>query len=1058
MMGRQSPELRQILWQIVSEAKRDDPMAPVTVISPSRYCSLSLRQELGRQGFVNVRFLEMPVLAELLGGAALAAEGRRPLTPTLQCISLRQALARATGVLQPVRHHPKTQLSLGTSFRELRRLGTAALDELAGGGGVTAEVVSLYRAQRSTVSSDWFDPEDLAAGAAEVVERGQAAALDDLGRIVFYLPRNTSPAQQSLILSLAYKGRCSLVLGTTGDPKADEPITDLARDLEPALGAAEIVAGFDSATPLPPGDVQLHVAPSTHEELRWVIRRIVAEAGSNGTPFHHMAVLYRMENPYGTLIRDELSLANIPMAGPGRDVLAETGVGRALLGLLNLSRNDFRRDEVMEWLTGCPVSPPQANAAGFSPSRWDTISRQSGIVGGLQQWEDRLETYARTTLENADRDETAESISEARAAAMRENAGAALDLRQFMAELAEAVNPPPTGSSWKSFCDWAGGLLTSYLSPTASISDPSLRERFERDREAIDRKIDDMRAADAISPAAEADEFRQVLSDSLQSTQGHLGATGQGVFVSSFATAVGMDFDVIWLVGMIEGGAPPAVRPDPLLAETPRHDASKPSRAEQRMAAERFDYLSALATAPRRNLSYPVADTSSRREAHPSRWLLEQASILANQPVHSSSLPSLAGHPWFSVTQSAEHALVGVEDAGLADELDFNLHRLAYWKRGGLNVNRHPLASQGTLARAGLLRRNRTSRRLSEYDGNVSDEVATARFAQDLGRQPISPTRLEAWATCPFRFFLSNVLRLGALEAPEDTNAISPLERGSLIHAILEKFIVQTNAAGSLPPPGRDWSEQDRNRLMEIAEAEFQAAETRGVTGMRLLWELAKQDIRDDLDTFLVEEAKLRAAAGTGQLRAEARFGLGESSPDVTDPETKLRFRGIIDRVDISADGKSVLVVDYKTGSMSPYGGLKDDPIDHGKRLQLGVYSLAAQHLVPGATQVRAAYWFTSNRAGFGFAPPDHFDISEPDTARRFRKGVSSVVEGIRAGVFPANPGDPRENGFANCRYCDFDALCPSRRDEVWELKKEDPRVAAYRELAEDVAAAEEVE
>ena len=1048
-LARQSPQLKQVLWGKVREAQRDDPMFPVTIVSPSRYASLSLRQELGREGFVNVRFLQLPVLSELLGGAALAAEGRRPLTPTLESISLRQALSAATGALEPVRHHPKTQFSLRATFRELRRLDEADLAQLARQGGVTADVVSLYRSHRNTVSLRWFDSEDLAGRAAEMVEKGQAAALADLGHIIIYLPRTVSPAETALLRALAQRGRCSLVLGTTGDERADEPLLSLGRALEPALGPPLSLGSLDSPGALLPGEAHLHVAPGTHEELRWVIRRIVAEAGVSGIPFHRMAVLYRMENPYGTLIRDELALAGIPMAGPGRDVLADTAAARALLGMLDLPSHDFRRDEVMEWLTGCPVSPPGGNVASFSPSRWDTISRRAGIVGGLEQWRERLETYARTTRENADRDEAAENISEARAAALRQSAAAALDLRRFIADLSQAVTPPPAGSAWFDYCVWARGLLDSYVPPLPAGYDASQRDRFERDRDTIQQKIEEIRAADAIGPPTGMEEFRQVLTDALQSTQGHLGATGQGVFVSSLATAVGMSFDAIWLVGMIEGGVPPAIRPDPLLADAPR-DVNLLTRAERRIAAERFDYLSALATAPRRTLSYPVSESSSRREAHPSRWFLEQASALAGSAVHSTSLSSQAGQPWLSIAESAENSLLDLVDDSLADELDFNLHRLVSWKRHDLNVGRHPLAAQGILERAGRLGLNRRSHGLSEYDGNLSGEAATANFVRNLAQRPISPTRLEAWAVCPFRFFLANVLGLGALETPEDTTTISPLERGILIHAILEKFIIQTNSDGSLPPPGQGWTEQDRNRLLAIAQAEFEAAEARGVTGRRLLWELTQQDIRDDLDTFLAEEAKLRAAASTSRLLAEARFGLGDGSPDVTDPETGLSFRGVIDRVDVGSDGESVLVIDYKTGSSRPYAGLKDDPIDHGKRLQLGVYSLAAPRLVPGAHRVRAAYWFTSGRGGFGFAPPDSFDITDPGTARRFREGVSGVFEGIQGGVFPANPGESGDSGLANCLYCDFNSLCPSRRDDIWERKRQDPLVAGYRRLAED--------
>jgi len=1053
LRGRNSPQLREALWQTVKEAKQVALMAPVTVVSPSRYASLSLRQELGQEGFVNVRFIQMPVLSELLGGAALAAENRKPLTSTLQSISLRQVLAGTTGALQPVSHHSRTQSSVRASFRELRRLDEGELTELEDHGGVTGEVVGLYRDHRQKLTTEWYDSEDLTSKAAEVVGLGQAAALDDLGHIVVFLPRTVSPAEASLIVALARDGRCSVILGICGDAQADEPIDSLSRELEIVVGDAVAIGDAGNGQSLLPGDADLHVAPSAHEELRWVIRQMVEEAGGKGTPFHRMAALYRMESPYGTLIRDELVLANIPMAGPGRDVLAETTAGRTLRGLMGMAEKDFLRDELMDWLTSCPISPPGGRTERFNPTLWDAVSRSAGVIGGLDQWSERLENYARSTIARADEDEATEAISEARAEAMRESARAGRDLRQFVLDLAEAVTPPADGSRWEVFSDWALKIFKGYLSSASAATNAAEQERFERETESVERILKEIASADAITTdatgtGATAEEFRQVVEASLQVPHGHLGPTGQGVFVSNFQNAVGMSFDRIWLVGMIEGSVPPALRPDPLLPETALPSGTNLSRSQRMVAQERFEYLSALATAPRRTLSYPLADSASRRQAHPSRWLLEQASALAGEQVHSGTLGSFSSHEWLSITQSAEHALGDLDNGRLADRLDFHLHRLVQWSRVGFPTSSHPLAVEGTLARANLLTRNRISRGFTEFDGNLSETAADARYVRNLGQQAMSPTRLEAWATCPFKYFLGNVLRLGALEKPEDITVISALDRGSLVHAILERFIVKTSADGTLPPPGVPWGESDQVRLMQIAEEEFEKAEDRGVTGKYLLWEMAKQNIRDDLTIFLAEETQLRAAMHTGQVLAEAKFGLGDDSPEVEDGETGLRFRGVIDRVDVSADGKSVLVADYKTGSVRPYRDLDKDPIDHGKRLQLGIYSLAAQRMFPEATRVRAAYWFTSGGGGFKLLPSDYFDIEDPDTAQRFREGVSTVVEGIRTGVFPANPG--KDSEYNNCTYCDFNSLCTSRRFDTWERKKTDDQTAIYLGLAED--------
>ena len=78
IMDRFSPAMTKALWQLVKDAKHTDILAPVTVIGPTQYANLTLRQELGRTGFVNVRFIVMSHLSELLGAAELAREGRSP--------------------------------------------------------------------------------------------------------------------------------------------------------------------------------------------------------------------------------------------------------------------------------------------------------------------------------------------------------------------------------------------------------------------------------------------------------------------------------------------------------------------------------------------------------------------------------------------------------------------------------------------------------------------------------------------------------------------------------------------------------------------------------------------------------------------------------------------------------------------------------------------------------------------------------------------------------------------------------------------------------------------
>ena len=93
-----------------------------------------------------------------------------------------------------------------------------------------------------------------------------------------------------------------------------------------------------------------------------------------------------------------------------------------MTGLLRLPERDFQRADVMAWLTGCPVRPAAGRTPGFYPSRWDSLTRKAGIVGGLEQWRDRLGRHAKQLREDAERWEQAEEISEGRASLMRAEA------------------------------------------------------------------------------------------------------------------------------------------------------------------------------------------------------------------------------------------------------------------------------------------------------------------------------------------------------------------------------------------------------------------------------------------------------------------------------------------------------------------------------------------------------------------------------------------------------------------------------------------------------------
>ena len=1029
------------LRDVVDDLKRDDPLAPVTVVGPSNYANLSLRHDFARVGFVNVRFMVFSRLAEFLGAPRMASEGRAPLTRVIENAAVRSAASEAVGPLGDLREHSSTLRSLKQAFRGLRYVSSAALDALAGAGELQAETVRLYRQFRLD-TTEFYDDEDLARAAAASVDDQPTAGFEDIGAIVFYMPSDLTPGQVALIDALARRQRCVVMLGLTSDASADEPLDGLAKRLSPSLGERQSIPG-----PAETADTHLLVASDPHQEIRWVIRQIVSRA-HDGVPFGRMAVLYR-KSDYGKIIAEEMELAGIPIAGPDRTTLAETAVGRTLVGLMELADSDLRRGQVASWLTGCPVRSPSREIR-LNPSRWDKLSKEVGIVRGIEQWRDRLDKYAAGLEESISDPEKAEEMSEGRLRSMRSQANSARDMLTFIERLHDDLQPPGEAASWEAFSNWALKLVDDYVSRGAGTPEHEL-DALER----VQDILSELTAAGAVAPDPTLQVFREDLNEALQASAGRLGEMGKGVFVARFRDATGMRFDAVYMVGMIEGAVPPALGDDPLVPESARHRAGGSSAGfdmpQDARARERLDYLYALDSAPDRTLSVSLADLSAGREQHASRWLLERAAELSGARVTASELQRMGGSDWLTVVPSAESGLLDGAAIDASDLLDYDLRHLVRWERAGQRVSQHPFATGTILSKTLELGRARNSRDFTEWDGNGSSVARESSYASYTLNRALSPTRLERWAACPFSYFLGNVLRIGSIETPEDVFSISALERGSLIHNILDEFMRRVAESGTMPQPHEAWSADHRAVLMKVAHERFSQAEADGVTGRPVMWELERAQILADLDTFLELDDAHRARFEVTPKEFEVKFGFPDSPWQEAvwnlDGGEQLQFRGIIDRVDVSSDGRTALVIDYKTGSTWPYNGLENDPTDKGKKLQLGVYALAAQRGLANVDNVSSAYWFVTTRGSFALAPKEPVDGSSDEVRDRLGEVVTSIVSGIRSGVFPANPGERTRFGFSNCAFCDFDSLCPSRRDRLWEGKRDHPLLSGYRDL-----------
>ncbi len=99
------------------------------------------------------------------------------------------------------------------------------------------------------------------------------------------------------------------------------------------------------------------------------------------------------------------------------------------------------------------------------------------------------------------------------------------------------------------------------------------------------------------------------------------------------------------------------------------------------------------------------------------------------------------------------------------------------------------------------------------------------------------------------------------------------------------------------------------------------------------------------------------------------------------------------------------------------------------------LYARAARaNVAETGSDVRAEFRFVSSKGKF-----ERRQIVADDRAdARLAEVVQHAADGIRAGAFLPMPGEFDRGTFKNCRFCEYDRICSTTRDEAWRRKSPD--------------------
>ncbi len=1020
--GSFRPTLEDALVESIRKAKADDAGAPVLVLVGSNLLATFLRRLVAeRLPLWNVRFLTLAEIARQIGTPELRARGRRPLPAGAEPFLVRECIREtAHGYFEQVSDLPGFVRTAAASIRDLKEAGLrpAALGCVK--GEKFAALRRIFETYENRLAKLGFhDDADLLVAAAE------AAPSSNLVRqsaFIAYGFDDLNGLQRRLVLALA-SGAPS---ATAMVPWLDAPAFEYARPLtnwftqhgfrqRPAAPCGDSLAtrlfGPPAGAPLDSPPARVLSAPGEVREAREVVREVI-DFAATGIPFHEIGVLLRNPEAYSHLLRDAFELSGVPCFVAGGAPLCETPAARSLEMLADLLGSDLPRNRVMQFVHFAPLDFERL--IGHAPNRphWDLLTIQAGIAEGLDNWLPRLDRL---------RNEKNKKLS----AALKELPR----LRAFMQRLLDARRSIPAEGTWS---EVIGAVLRAY--------EQFIAPSEERSRVAAEvRKLCEL---DEIGDRATFADVREAIGDQLDRARNRAGEFQRGgVCIAGLLEARGVQFRAVVVPGLTEKSFPAAGKQDPILLDTERHEIARragedvllPAKSARPVEERMLFALAVSAASERVTLTYSRLDVATARERVPSHFLIRLAEAQTGERHNYSTIehaPGFARVP-FLISSGGGRPALNADDYDLATVID-----LAASSRPGrvLYLARiSPRFQRGIEAETARWRVPRFTR----FDGIVG-KTREERTADEI----LSPTRLEQYATCPFAYFVSQVLNVERIEDPERIEQMSAPERGSLVHRIFHRaYTACFGTEGDVP------AERLAAELRHAAEEEFRA---QIATGPALTWAIERQRIVRDLETYAGLDTEEREQLGARPAMFETRFGMPprgdfEDRASTEQPlelrigRRVLRFKGKIDRIDEVGDSDA-RVIDYKTGS-ADRDRYKDDAFLGGRALQLPIYILAAQMLRTDRNITEAAYVFPSERGGFKTVrfSRDALDDRMGDLTQI----ITTLEEGIEGGLFFAIPSDK------HCRNCDFRDACGANIDILFERKQGDPAVADLLRLAE---------
>ena len=701
----------------------------------------------------------------------------------------------------------------------------------------------------------------------------------------------------------------------------------------------------------------------------WKASKEILRLRREGVAFDEIGVVARTLEPFRNAIREVFEADAVPFDMPEAGPLKRYPLARVCIDLLALRKRDFPAHAVSD-IVESPYLRPEILGEKLQ-RRWGRIMDRLAISAGWLVWQGRLK-----------------------------NVDEALPAMKFLSELREALAPAGV-KSWGDWSNYALEILTARIAVVADnralVTPEAEGKAFNQEEHVWNEIVDITRSLASFEPLGEVnwDFFLETWIEKIEAAQLERDRR-RGVRVMNAMDARGESFRYLFLIGTQEGFFPRQVREDPLLRDEDRAFLKHPcgywiGRKLAGYEEERLLFHLLVDSAREKIFAiYSRSDEDGKAQS---------ASIYLRELCRRLGTP--LENPESRVPRQHREKLVACEAESL-NPREATLRLLD--ESGDVKALLNAVGSDGdhfaqTFDRLKWLQ---GGGKAGPMDGLTEPP---SEYLKSLLSKGLSPSALDDFGQCPFRFFAKRVLGLDEEEDEAELGDFSASLRGKIYHAILETY----------------YKSKGKLTLLQAAEEIFTAHHWQDVGLYPVVWKAVRAEMEAELKAFVQWDGERIVATGLAPAWFEREIRGRIAVPGLPAGLHGLEFHGVVDRVDLDEPGKRYQIIDYKTRWPKSKGSVAKKVLS-GALHQPGIYAeLVGAELASWQLEGASVYAIESENEETERLQP----YSGQDWARdreAVLSGIAEYAKMIAAGRFPIRPDDNEAMGF--CRWCSFSGIC----------------------------------